>query len=75
MDETENKENNNYEIEELVNELNKVREELKESREINRKLVNSIKNKDNSLTEENEEPETLESFVDSMIAKYILKGD
>lgn len=75
MDETENKENNNYEIEELVNELNKVREELKESREINRKLVNSIKNKDNSLTEENEEPETLESFVDSMITKYILKGD
>lgn len=75
MDETENKENNNYEIEELVNELNKVREELKESREINRKLVNSIKNKDNSLTEENEEPETLESFVDSMINKYILKGD
>lgn len=75
MDETENKENNNYEIEELVNELNKVKEELKESREINRKLVNSIKNKDNSLTEENEEPETLESFVDSMITKYILKGD
>lgn len=75
MDETENKENNNYEIEELVNELNKTREELKESREINRKLVNSIKNKDNSLTEENEEPETLESFVDSMINKYILKGD
>lgn len=75
MDETENKENNNYEIEELVNELNKTREELKESREINRKLVNSIKNKDNSLTEENEEPETLESFVDSMITKYILKGD
>lgn len=75
MDETENKENNNYEIEELVNELNKVREELKESREINRKLVNSIKNKDNSLTEEKEEPETLESFVDSMITKYILKGD
>ena len=75
MDETENKENNNYEIEELVNELNKVREELKESREINRKLVNSIKNKDNSLIEENEEPETLESFVDSMITKYILKGD
>ena len=31
MDELENKENNNYEIEELVNELNKVREELKES--------------------------------------------
>ena len=75
MDELENKENNNYEIEELVNELNKVREELKESREINRKLVNSIKNKDNSLTEEKEEPETLESFVDSMITKYILKGD
>lgn len=75
MDETENKENNNYEIEELVNELNKTREELKESREINRKLVNSIKNKDNSLTEENEEPETLDSFVDSMINKYILKGD
>lgn len=75
MDELENKENNNFEIEELVNELNKVREELKESREINRKLVNSIKNKDNSLTEENEEPETLESFVDSMITKYILKGD
>lgn len=75
MDESENKENNNFEIEELVNELNKVREELKESREINRKLVNSIKNKDNSLTEEKEEPETLESFVDSMITKYILKGD
>lgn len=75
MDELENKENNNFEIEELVNELNKVREELKESREINRKLVNSIKNKDNSLTEEKEEPETLESFVDSMITKYILKGD
>lgn len=75
MDETENIENNNYEIEELVNELNKTREELKESREINRKLVNSIKNKDNSLTEEKEEPETLESFVDSMITKYILKGD
>lgn len=75
MDETENKENNNFEIEELVNELNKVKEELKESREINRKLVNSIKNKDNLLTEEKEEPETLESFVDSMITKYILKGD
>ena len=75
MDESENKENNNFEIEELVNELNKVKEELKESREINRKLVNSIKNKDNSLTEEKEESETLESFVDSMITKYILKGD
>lgn len=73
MDETENIENNQFEIEELVKEINSLKKELNESREINRKLVNSIKTIDNSNEEDNEIEDTLESFMDDMIKKYVIK--
>lgn len=73
MDETENIENNQFEIEELVKEINSLKKELNESREINRKLVNSIKTIDNSNEEDNEIEDTLESFIDDMIKKYVIK--